>query len=61
MYERTLAVELTNTSHPAYRRFKEVLQPLGLRQKEQALHFCKVGPNIPAASWRDTITLTFGD
>ena len=51
MEERSIAVELTNMGHPAYRRFKEVLQPLGLRKKERALHFCKVGPNISAVSW----------
>lgn len=42
--ERTIAVELTDMSHPAYRRFKEVLEPWGLRRREQALHFCKVQP-----------------
>ncbi len=47
MEERTVAVELTDMSHPAYRRFREVFQPLGLRKKERALQFRKVGPNMP--------------
>ena len=49
MEERTIAVELTDMRHPAFRRFKEVLEPLGLRKNERALHFCRVGPNTPAA------------
>ena len=43
MDERSAPVELTDISHPAYKRFKDVLEPLGLRKKEQGLQFCKVG------------------
>lgn len=43
MNARTKAVELADMSHPAYRRFKEVIEPWGLRKKEHALHFRKVG------------------
>ena len=48
MDERTQAVELADMSHPAYRRFKEVIEPWGLRKKEHALHFRKVGLANPA-------------
>ena len=43
MDERSAPVELTDISHPAYKRFKDVLEPLGLRKKEQGLQFYKVG------------------
>ena len=52
--ERTTAVELTDMSHPAYRRFKEVFEPLGLRKKEQGLHFCKVRSKMTAAMMRSS-------
>ena len=35
--KHTIAVELTDLGHPAYRRFKELLEPWGLRKKEQGL------------------------
>ena len=37
-------VELTDESHPAYKRFKEAIGPLGLRDKERALRYRKVRP-----------------
>ena len=37
-------VKLNDMSHPAYRRFKEFYEPLGLRRKERAQHYKKVLP-----------------
>ena len=47
MEAHTEVKELADMSHPAYRRFKEVNEPWGLRQKEYALHFRKVGLAAP--------------
>lgn len=44
MDQHTKAVQLTDMRHPAFRRFKEVIEPWGLRKKEHALHFRKVLP-----------------
>ena len=35
-------VVLDDMSHPAFRRFKELYEPLGLRTEERALRYCKV-------------------
>lgn len=35
-------VELDDMAHPAYARFKQVYEPLGLRDKERGLKFRKV-------------------
>ena len=35
-------VKLNDMSHPAYRRFKEFYEPLGLRRKERAQQYKKV-------------------
>ena len=47
MEAHTKVKELTDMSHPAYRRFKELNEPWGLRKKEYALHFRRVGPRSP--------------
>ena len=35
-------VVLEDMSHPAYRRFKELYEPLGLRTEERAQRYCRV-------------------
>ncbi len=57
MDERSVPVELTDISHPAYRRSKEVLEPLGLRKKEQALQFCKVKNTSHMPAVMSTVTV----
>ncbi len=47
MDAHTKGVQLTDMRHPAFRRFKEVIEPWGLRKKEHALHFRKVRPATP--------------
>ena len=47
MEAHTEVKELNDMSHPAYRRFKEVNEPWGLRKMEYALHFRKVGFAAP--------------
>ena len=42
MAERLEVIELDDFNHPAFARFKEVYEPLKLRDKERALRFKKV-------------------
>ena len=44
MSARLQTVKLNDMSHPAFRRFKEFYEPLGLRRKERAQEYEKVQP-----------------
>ncbi|CAL5224861.1 g7619 [Coccomyxa viridis] len=51
MDAHTKGVQLTDMRHPAFRRFKEVIEPWGLRKKEHALHFRKGGQHLISLVW----------
>ena len=44
MGSRLETAVLDDMSHPAYRRFKELYEPLGLRKAERAQRYRKVQP-----------------
>ena len=45
MNKKLETVVLNDMSHPAYRRFKEYYEPLGLRSKERSQQYKKVQPD----------------
>ena len=56
MASKLETIVLDNMSHPAYRRFKELYEPLGLRKEERAQRFRKV--RLFCAKYSTDLTLS---